>query len=573
MRKIFLILSVFILMSASTLPSYSYVLVQDLVFNGASVDPSNVQATLDQIKANKIANKKISNPRKKLPTKIEFIQAMFADPTNIKFEVDTSDVVVASSFDIQAPISNSTFLNAVQKGLKVWEDIEDVDIMFAPLKFSSGKPDPNDGRNVITARVLVPEGVPDEAAVFSFIQFARGKTTATIDGEQVKVSPGDIIDADIYFDPTNDKCLALFTASDDFTQYGLGFYTLEDGGFNGSSIDLMNCDPVKTAEIADLTVQAVALTLGLENSAIATSLRAAVSRKRARYLPQPDDIIGLSNIYPKKDLIKQRGTVSGKVTLDKTGVVGAHVVLEDTMTGEAIAGALTDINGTFEIKMMPPGTYNVYAEPLDGPVKKAILELNVLAQSSQLNFTTGEAKDTVVISAGKKSVVNLEVKEIAAAAFNINSKGINYTEQEYIDSGNGFLLPIFIMPGETLFAQGFWGSNISPSFNSVSFSGTGISASNITETHVFLTDKVECQDCEDPTDPEAPPCRRDSRCPSTQELTKQGDQLPGFTMDITCAPDAELGPRSIIIKSDVLDPTHPSFGLRDQITAAILVIE
>src|SRR5262249_37669347 len=57
-----------------------------------------------------------------------------------------------------------------------------------------------------------------------------------------------------------------------------------------------------------------------------------------------------------------------RVTGDNGGIFAAQVVALNA-DDEPIATALTDSQGAFEIDGVPPGTYQIYAEPLDGPVE------------------------------------------------------------------------------------------------------------------------------------------------------------------------------------------------------------
>ena len=51
---------------------------------------------------------------------------------------------------------------------------------------------------------------------------------------------------------------------------------------------------------------------------------------------QPDDIAGVSDLYPDGDFSDTSGALSGRVTLNGTGVIGAHVVAFNPRTGALI---------------------------------------------------------------------------------------------------------------------------------------------------------------------------------------------------------------------------------------------
>ena len=530
------------------LNSFGFVKIVDLVFDGKSVDPEKIAETLATVKANKLKNKTIKNPLKLKPDQLFIIPAKQANPKNIQLEVDTSEVVVKSNKDIQAAISNQAFLDAITEAVNLWDGVDIADITFAPLKFASGQADPEDGRNIVTFRAInLPEGVPDGVAVTSIITYARTENILFMN-QEIMVKPGSILDADIIYDPTNNPCLALHTTEGDFVPGGNNASIVE-GGIDPTltAEDLSNCTVISSGDLTDFAVRTIANVLGLESSAIASAASSPVSLTMTRYDLTNDDKIGLANLYPNTANLTMHGTVFGKVTLNKKPVRGAHVVFEDTITGEPVASTITDVFGKFKINPIPSGTYNVYAEPLDGPARKNALPRNFFAFTADENFTTGVFPQPVTIESKKRVNIKIEVKELSASAFNINYFTSFLTEADVAKGGGGFILPIKINPGETLTDIRFWGSNISPNFGTLSVSGTGVTISNIREDKsISIFPGV--------SDP--PP-----------------DRLPGIIVDITCAADTQIGPRNIIFTGDQLDETSPSFGLRDQITGGLFVVE
>jgi len=86
-----------------------------------------------------------------------------------------------------------------------------------------------------------------------------------------------------------------------------------------------------------------------------------------------DDLAGLRSLYPGSSA-SSFGAISGTVQRGPgQPVFGAHVVAQDAITGEAVTAAVTLSNGSFSIKSLRPGVYNILVEPLDGPFPAAAL--------------------------------------------------------------------------------------------------------------------------------------------------------------------------------------------------------
>ena len=78
-----------------------------------------------------------------------------------------------------------------------------------------------------------------------------------------------------------------------------------------------------------------------------------------------DDIAGISDIYPTTASRRERGSITGKVTKNGTGVLGAHIVAFSTRTGALVGGFSLTEDGSFTIAGLEAGPYVLRAEPLD----------------------------------------------------------------------------------------------------------------------------------------------------------------------------------------------------------------
>jgi hypothetical protein len=80
---------------------------------------------------------------------------------------------------------------------------------------------------------------------------------------------------------------------------------------------------------------------------------------------QDDDIAGVSATYPTGPFLNSTGSIAGKVTLNGTGIFGAHVVAVNSKTGQTVGAFTLNSQGQFSMGGLEPGVYVVRAEPID----------------------------------------------------------------------------------------------------------------------------------------------------------------------------------------------------------------
>jgi hypothetical protein len=78
-----------------------------------------------------------------------------------------------------------------------------------------------------------------------------------------------------------------------------------------------------------------------------------------------DDIAGISDIYRTADSIRRFGSISGRVTKNGQGVIGAHVVAFNPRTGSLVGGFSLSSDGAFVIAGLEMGPHILRVEPLD----------------------------------------------------------------------------------------------------------------------------------------------------------------------------------------------------------------
>ena len=136
--------------------------------------------------------------------------------------------------------------------------------------------------------------------------------------------------------------------------------------FNGSGFDFTTSGESGAFDVEDVGAHELGHLLGLDHSPFAGStmypyVDSTVILHRSLSL---DDVGGVRAAYPDATF----GRITGVVErADASPVVRAHVVAVDA-DGRTSAAILSDETGAFELLGLDPGTYTVYAGPLDGPV-------------------------------------------------------------------------------------------------------------------------------------------------------------------------------------------------------------
>jgi uncharacterized protein (TIGR03437 family) len=103
--------------------------------------------------------------------------------------------------------------------------------------------------------------------------------------------------------------------------------------------------------------------LGLQHTWTSAAMSQDVIRNTSRARPlDADDIAGLSILYGKANWNSQYGSISGRVTANGQTVALASVVAIPPI-GPAVS-ALTNPDGTYTIKGLPPNNYLLYVHPL-----------------------------------------------------------------------------------------------------------------------------------------------------------------------------------------------------------------
>jgi matrixin len=232
-------------------------------------------------------------------------------------------------------VTASQFQAEVQKAFAAWEALPTASIAFQFVGFTSASPADDD-----SLTVLGFDAAPE-------LERVLGSTSFVVDNVT-----GEIVESDVFFN-------SIFTwsvsATGDPTRFDLqSVATHEIGhvlGLGHSAIGETEIRPEGGRRV--LGSGSVMFPISLGRGSIAD-----------RTL-QPDDIAGVSGLYPDGGFTDRTGALSGRVLRGGLAVLGAHVEAFSMATGSIVGGFSLGSGGEFLIKGLDPGAYVVRVEPLD----------------------------------------------------------------------------------------------------------------------------------------------------------------------------------------------------------------
>jgi hypothetical protein len=244
----------------------------------------------------------------------------------IRYYVTNRGVSRVSAEDLRA---------AAGRAFSTWQGVQSAAVATEFLGFTSAEPFDDDGR--VTLGFL---NRPDLDRVLGATNFLVDRVT------------GEILESDIFFN-------AAFP------------WSVAGGGENGR-FDLESIVLHETGHLLGLGHSAIGeteLRPGGGRSVLAAGsvmfpIAFSPGNTSGRDL-KPDDVAGLSSLYPGEGASRDTGTISGRVTRDGRGVLGAHVVAFNPETGTLVGGFTVNEDGQFVISRLEPGPYLLRVEPID----------------------------------------------------------------------------------------------------------------------------------------------------------------------------------------------------------------
>lgn len=167
--------------------------------------------------------------------------------------------------------------------------------------------------------------------------------------------------------------------------------------------------------------------LGLQHTLTSGVMSTQTTSATTKAAPlSPDDIAGISLLYPTQSYAQGVGTVAGTVLVAKQGINMANVVAVSA-NGTAVS-TLSNPDGTFAIQGVPPGQYYVYASPLPPAQTGETTPDNIVPpQDSQGNpFAANAGFDTEFFGGTR----NLSQANVVTVTAGMVSQGVDFNLQE-----------------------------------------------------------------------------------------------------------------------------------------------
>ncbi len=232
-------------------------------------------------------------------------------------------------------VTASEFQATLQRAFQTWQDVPTAAVEFSFAGFTSLEPFEDDGLSVIGFQAH-----PEMERVLGATTFVFDDTT------------GVLVEADIFFNTAFEWSTAAGGTADRFDLESVAAH--EIGHFLGlghSAIGETELRPEGGRRVLGSGAVMFPISLGRGSTA-------------DRVL-QPDDIAGVSVLYPAAGFEDSMGGVRGRVRKGGAPVSGAHIVVFNPRTRTLVGGFAFGDDGEFQITGLTPGPYLLRVEPLD----------------------------------------------------------------------------------------------------------------------------------------------------------------------------------------------------------------
>jgi hypothetical protein len=236
--------------------------------------------------------------------------------------------------------------DTVGRAFATWHAVETSDTASEFVGFTSARPNDDDGLTVIGF-----ENRPEQDRTL-------GATSFLVD-----TLSGEIVEAEIFLNSAFDWSVAPGGQANRYDLESIALH--EIGHLLGLGHSALGETQLRAGGRSVLAAEAVMFPIAFSSgSTEGRTLRA-------------DDRAGISDTYPNPTYRRELGSVSGRVTKNGQGVLGAHVVAFNMRTGRMVGGFSLNADGRYVIAGLEAGPHVLRVEPLDDGDVESFFDLTL----------------------------------------------------------------------------------------------------------------------------------------------------------------------------------------------------